>query len=338
MRIALTYNLKRSGGEDESEFDTRETIDALAGIVADLGHAVIPIEVARPIPELAALLAALAPDLVFNLAEGTRGRFREAFYPALFEQLGLPFTGSDAGVLAVALDKSLTNRIVSAAGVPTPRSRLIQTADGIPRAIAALRGQGPWIVKPNYEGSSKGITTDSIAIDRAAAPRVASAILARYPDGVLIEELIPGLDVSVGWIEGLGVLAPASHHYAASEPFPLYDRERKRGGPALVHTRVPAAVATSIRDRLIALTRRAVSALGITGYGRADYRVTPSGDVYFLEINPLPALAPEDGYEIYDAAALAGASRADVVGRILSAAIDRFGLANCQFVSTLRTA
>src|SRR5258707_1360931 len=83
--------------------------------LASLGHVVTPVDVSCSIEALIRRLRRIAPDLVFNLAEGQRGRFREAFYPALFEQLGLPHTGSHASVLAVCLDKALAKRIVSAA-------------------------------------------------------------------------------------------------------------------------------------------------------------------------------------------------------------------------------
>ena len=96
MRVALTYNEKRERGEAHAEFDTREAIATVAALVARCGHDVVPIDVTGSVPRLVARLARVRPDLVLNLAEGERGAFREAFYPALFEQLGLPHTGSSA--------------------------------------------------------------------------------------------------------------------------------------------------------------------------------------------------------------------------------------------------
>ena len=69
-----------------------------------------------PASHLAARIEAFAPDLIFNTAEGRRGRAREAFYPALFEELGFPYTGSDAYVLTVTLDKWLTKLVLARAG------------------------------------------------------------------------------------------------------------------------------------------------------------------------------------------------------------------------------
>src|SRR3982074_2176328 len=107
MRLALTHNLRLSDSEDEAEFDSRETIEALSSALERLGHRVERIEVSGPASRTAARLEAYAPDLVFNTAEGRRGRFREAFYPALFDELGFPYTGSDAYAPAPPLDQHL---------------------------------------------------------------------------------------------------------------------------------------------------------------------------------------------------------------------------------------
>src|SRR5215471_19891516 len=108
MKIAFTHNLRLTDSEEEAEFDSVETVSAVAGALAAAGHDVEKVEVSGPASHLAARLEACAPDLIFNTAEGRRGRTREAFYPALFEELGFPYTGSDAYVMTVTLDKWMT--------------------------------------------------------------------------------------------------------------------------------------------------------------------------------------------------------------------------------------
>src|SRR4051812_40032292 len=112
MRIALTFNLRRQRCEAEAEFDSLESISAIARLLASLGHRVIPVDVNAPVEDTVAMLRRIAPDLVFNLAEGRHGPFREAFYPALCEQLELRYTGSPASALALCLDKALAKRVV----------------------------------------------------------------------------------------------------------------------------------------------------------------------------------------------------------------------------------
>src|SRR3954454_11267198 len=125
MKIAFTHNLKLTESEEEAEFDDAETVAAIAGALAASGHEVEKIEVSGPASHLAARLEAFAPDLIFNTAEGRRGRAREEFYPALFEELGFPYTGSDAYVLTVTLDKWLTKLVLGQRRIATPRGPLI---------------------------------------------------------------------------------------------------------------------------------------------------------------------------------------------------------------------
>ena len=280
MRIALTYNLKRTESEREAEFDSPATIHTLTRELAALGHDVTPIDVTGSIAWLVTRLRRAAPDVVFNLAEGEHGTFREAFYPALFEQLGLRHTGSPASALALCLDKVIAKRIVAAAGVRVPNDR--------GRRV---------IVKPRFEGSSKGIAQASVTRD--PAPLLARA---RYP--MMVEAYVDGDDASVAWVDGLGFTA-ITYAYAPTGPHRILDFELKQA-PDRVASRV-------VHDaRLVDAARRAFAALGVEGYGRADFRVTPDA-VYFLEMNPIPSMAPADG-ELYEGRTIA-ATLAAIVGR-----------------------
>jgi D-alanine-D-alanine ligase len=311
VRVALTYNEKRGSEEAFAEFDRRDAIAAVARIVEGLGHAVTPIEVSGSIPGIVARLRRVAPDVVLNFAEGTRGTFREAFFPALFEQLGLPHTGSSASALAVCLDKALAKRVVATAGVSVPRGVLVRARDDLDDAEL----DGALIVKPNFEGSSKGITAASIVRDRTRLPAVVAAALARYPSGVIVEELVDGIDVAVGWVAELGLLPPIWYRYDGA----IYDYALKHETPERVHVEVPAPLGDEVARRLRASARRAFDALGIAGYGRADFRVTPDGDVVFLEMNPLPSLVPCVGHdELYIAAARLGRSPEELLAAILA--------------------
>ena len=170
MKIAFTHNLRLSDAEEEAEFDPPETIEAITAALSKGGHEVLKIEVSGPASHLASRLEAFSPDLIFNIAEGRRGRAREAFYPALFEELGYPYTGSDAYALTVTLDKFLTKQVLRAQGIDTPQARLL-TARDLPDAAkidGVLGGSHgvpiPAIIKPNFEGSSKGISDDSVTV------------------------------------------------------------------------------------------------------------------------------------------------------------------------------
>lgn len=308
MKIALTYNLKRSSREEHAEFDTPETIDAIARRLGALGHDVVPVEVTCSIRALESRLARARPELVFNLAEGRRGPFREAFLPAILEELGIPHTGSSASVLALCLDKGLACRVVAAAGVCVPRAAFVRRVTELPHVPL------PAIVKPNFEGSSKGITQASVATTERALRTAVARALDRWPDGALVEEYVHGADVSVGWIDGVGLLPPIGFVYEPTGAHAILDYALKQGPSEAVRIEVPARVDS---DALRDAAARAFDALGVEGYGRADFRVTPDGRVVFLEMNPLPSLSTNDE-ELYAAAAAVGLGPRELFEAILA--------------------
>lgn len=309
MRIALTYNLRREPGEAHAEFDSRETIAALAMLVESLGHRVTALDVTGSIPRVVAGLRSIRPDLVLNLAEGERGAFREAFYPALFEQLGHAHTGSSASVLALCLDKALAKRVVGAAGVAVARGALVRDLRDVPAVPL------PALLKPNFEGASKGISAASIVESQDALAGRVGALLDRYPDGVLVEELVPGIDATVGWVDGVGVLPAIAYRYPPAR-HAVFDYALKHVTPdAVVQERIEPRFAESLATAAAC----SFGALGIAGYGRADFRVTPDGEIVFLEMNALPSLAP--GHELWTAAGWLGVTPRELVERVFGAAI-----------------
>ena len=330
MRIALTHNLQTSDAESEAEFDTPETIAALVSMLEKLGHTVDLVEVSGPVARTIDHLELTGPDLVFNTAEGHQGRFREGFYPALFEQIGLPYTGSDAHVCDLTLDKQLTKLVVAARGVATPGWLFVDRPDA--SLDHALRY--PLIVKPNYEGSSKGIHGDSIITSpELLHDRVATA-LSRYPEGVLVEEFIAGHDVTVPFIENVspdtgGILPPAEYHVrrtaSGSRDQGLYDFELKSRLSHLVEVRVPAALTPTQLESIQVQSRTVIQALGIRDVARMDFRVDEFGTLYFLEVNALPSFEP--GASLYASAAAAGLRRPhQVLEAVIHSALARRGL------------
>ncbi|MFT5356321.1 MAG: D-alanine-D-alanine ligase [Polyangiales bacterium] len=309
MRIAFTHNLQTQQTEDQAEFDTPATMDALRVALSSLGHDVRLVEVSGPASRLVARLEVMKPDLIFNTAEGSRGRYREAFYPALFEQLGFPFTGSGAYACALTLDKRATKALLSSRGVPTPAWRLVEHGDTVD--VEGLRF--PLIVKPNFEGSSKGIDQDSVVETfEELHARIAQG-LALYETGLLVEEFIIGHDVTVPFLAGTspdtgGVLTPSSYSFdervTGPRKYEIYDYTLKTTLSDAVQVTVPAPYDDDVLAKLRSYTQIAMSALAIEDLGRADFRVTPDGEIYFIEVNALPSLEP--GASMYKAAALAG--------------------------------
>jgi len=328
MLIAFTHNLQLTDSEEEAEFDRPETVAALSAALHRLGHEVEPLEVTGTASRVVARLEALNPDLVFNTAEGSRGRFREAFYPALFDRLGIPFTGSDAYVCTLTLDKQLTKMVVAAHGVPIPRGMFVTDVgqlDGNPFRF-------PVIIKPNFEGSSIGITADSVVESSRALKTRTAELLARFPAGLLVEEFIVGRDIVVPFVEKSspatgGVLEPAGYEYTSGKAskYQIYDYVLKSTASDSVKVKIPADIPEQARHRVLELSQTVFRVLGVRDVGRIDFRIDDEGKPYFIEINALPSL--EEGASIYASAARAGLTKMeDVLGAVVESAAERFHL------------
>jgi D-alanine-D-alanine ligase len=330
VKIAFTHNLRLTDSEEEAEFDSVETVDAIASGLRAGGHEVEKIEVTGPASHLAARIESFGPDLIFNTAEGKRGRTREAFYPALFEELGYPYTGSDGYVLTVTLDKWMTKLVLGAQGFDTPRARLVVPDDmQRGRDLGMLGLSYPLIVKPNYEGSSKGIGDDAVARDVRALLDMLPRALRKYPSGVLVEEFIPGTDVTVPFVEGKGdegVLMPVDYFVepGARTRFNIYDYRLKSTDAGRVAVRCPPDVQRDVVARLRALAKSAIRALGVRDLGRIDFRLGDDGRIYLLEVNALPSLEP--GSSTFAAAAREGLDYDATLGAVVASAARRQGL------------
>ncbi|UQA55378.1 D-alanine--D-alanine ligase family protein [Polyangium aurulentum] len=344
MRIALTHNLKLTGSPEEAEFDSPATIDALSEALGRAGHDVERIEVSGPPSRVIARLEALSPDLVFNTAEGHKGKTREAFYPALLDELGFPYTGSDAYTLCVTLDKTLTKRILTGYGIPTPRGRLVTRATIENGALDDITF--PVIVKPNFEGSSKGISGDfSVCEDSYQLAQVVDRQLSRFPAGLIVERYLRGIDVSCAFVEGLGhdgLLEPIEYVVDPrfSNLYNVYDFHLKNVRPEHVTLRV-AELPGEVLERIKSLSRRIVRAFDLKDMGRCEFRVTPRSpssqhgyDVHFLEVDALPSLDPSAG--LFLAARRSGAEFDDVIRAIVKSACKRRGITSLLESTTAR--
>lgn len=329
MRIVFTHNLRVLHREEEADFDAPETVAALTAALTRLGHEVEPLEVSGPAARLVARLEAAAPDLVFNTASGRFGRGREAFYPDLFEQLELPFTGSDAQATAISRDKRLSKLLLAQAGLPTPRFAYVTTLEGF--TPPDLRP--PLLVKPNFEGSSKGITTASVVHDTAALRARIAELLPLYPAGLIIEEFIAGRDLVVPWLARVGAGADVAGVgevcYAApwldTHSHPLYEYDLKHREPQNVSLRFPADLPPAVLAEVGRLARRAVAVLELRDFARLDLRLTPEGRPCIVSVTALPSL--HEGGSMHQGALAAGLpDYAALVDHIVRSAAARFGL------------
>ncbi|MGE4246419.1 MAG: hypothetical protein AB7E66_10495, partial [Parvibaculaceae bacterium] len=198
MRIGFTYDLRddyRAMGysdEETAEFDSVATIEMIEETLVSLGHEVDRIGHIRRLAQR--LVAGDRWDLVFNIAEGLKGRSREAQAPALLEAFDIPYTFSDPLVMAASLDKAVAKRLVQAAGVPVAGFVAVETKADLGRVGLPF----PLFVKPIAEGTGKGCEFASIVRDRKALTKAVRSIHARFRQPALVEEFLPGREFTVG--------------------------------------------------------------------------------------------------------------------------------------------
>jgi D-alanine-D-alanine ligase len=324
MRIGITYDLKANvpaqadvPDDFQEEFDSPATIAAIASVLRGLDHEVEKLGDGR---ELLQQLLADPPDLVFNLAEGQGiGRSREARVPAVLEMLGIPYTGSDPLTLAVTLDKDCAKRLVASAGVPAPRGIVIQPE--LPLAPCPL--QFPVIVKPAWEGSSKGIRSQCLVERPEELSAVVASLRRDHCQPVLVEEYIDGDELTVGMLGNdppqiLGIMRVLPRK--PQDRF-VYSLEVKRDYLRQVRYEVPALLEPAATHAVEETARRAYRVLGCRDVARIDFRLR-DGVPYFLEANPLPGINPESS-DLVIMAKLAGWTYPQLVAAILQAALDR---------------
>lgn len=325
----MTYNVKRQvdeqGGlplDGESEFDTPRTIDTLVQSLRAAGHTVQLVEATSDLPRW---FLTHHVDLVFNIAEGRRGEHRESQVPAILESLGVRFTGSNSVTLALALDKAKAKIILASEGIPTPAWQLFPT----PHTPLHRQLEFPLIVKPNREGSSKGIWRESVVGDEPALRRQVTHIYERYHQEVLVEEFIDGTELTVGVVgeEPLPILeidfgsCRLSGEFFYSWRMKEFQGDHTRGLVPTLHC--PARLDGPTTVRLQQLALRAHRALGCVDVSRTDIRLRADGTPFVLEINPLPGLSPFDSNFPIMATA-AGLSHAALIQRIVDLAMLRY--------------
>lgn len=330
LRVGLTYNLKKGVTsalpDAEAEFDDPDTILAIQTALAASGCTVELIEASQDLPNR---LAQSRPDIVFNVAEGMAGRGRESHVPAILNFLQIPFTGSDETAMCLAMDKALAKTLALSVGVATPGYQVVSAGgvggDGNSAVTAGM--SFPLIVKPNAEGSSKGITSASIVHDEASLRRVLAEKTQAYGQDMLVEEYIDGREFTVGILgsgENLHVFPPMEIIFTQPAQ-PIYSYEVKRDFRRYVRYACPPDISTAQQAAIEHAAKAVYLALGCRDFARADFRLSSDGKPYFIELNPLPGLAP--GYsDLPMLAEFCGVAYGDLVRSVLYCALARYGM------------
>lgn len=246
-------------------------------------------------------------DLVFLALHGGAGE--DGTIQALLDLAGKTYTGSGMLASAMAMDKAVSKRIFEHAGIPTPAWRLYRRREGrVPDegAVHAIGGF-PVVVKPNDEGSTFGLSI--VEHPQGLAPAYEEAL--RYSNQVLLEEFIPGRELTVA-VLGEQVLPIVEIRPKSG----LYDYESKYTAGRSEYF-CPADLPEAKTSEIQELSLRACRALDTAGVARVDFRLAPDGTPYCLEVNTVPGMTETS--LVPKAAAAAGLSYRDLIRAIVEA-------------------
>ncbi|MDA1097847.1 MAG: D-alanine--D-alanine ligase [Proteobacteria bacterium] len=310
--------------EQTAEFDKRETINQITEALSGLGYAVEPIGHGRRLA--AALSNGQRWDLVFSIAEGVRGRSREAQVPALCELFDQAYVFSDPLTMAVTLDKAMAKRIVRDCGIATAPFVVLESGS----ETLADWNHYPAFVKPLAEGTGKGCELASLVDNEAELRAAAMSLILRFGQPALVEAYLPGREFTVGII-GNGAHAHVIGTMeillnADAEPG-VYSYTNKEEWERLVtYRRADDEEAGRAADCALAAYR----ALGCHDAARLDLRSDRTGTPVFLEANPIAGLNMTHS-DLPMLAAQNGITYADLLAMIVTAAVERYEITDRGF-------
>jgi D-alanine-D-alanine ligase len=233
-------------------------------------------------------LRSLRPDVVFNLAFSAIPP--EVPFVGALGLLGIPYTGSGPGALALANDKVRSRMMLRAVGVPVPKFVALE-----PGSKPRIDFDPPYIVKPSLSAASAGVYADSLARTRSAVGRLAARIWKRFEQPAVCDEFIVGREIRVGAVDdatgtprltGMAEWGFPDGWGFKTEAIRINPRVRQ----AQRVTRERVAVTRQMTRELERLIRESMRILGVTGYATMDVRVDAEGRIYVLELNANPGL------------------------------------------------
>lgn len=340
MNIAFTYNVKHTvpsknlSAQSEAEFDSPQTIDAIKKALESTGHTVFPIEAdENAYSKFLALKDIIS--IVFNIAEGIHGESRESQIPAILELLGIPYTHSGVLSQSITLDKALSKKVLSFHDIPTPKFLLIRQIDQIGK-IDSMDLSFPLIVKPNSEGSSKGIFNENLVYDKVRLTERIRWLLQKFREPVLVEEFLRGREFTVSMLgnppkilpiveQNYAIFPENMPHFASYEAKWLFEDELPNPHDAYF---CPPHIQKNLLQKIESICLKTWEILDIKDVCRIDLRLDGIGNPSVLEVNTMPGMLPDPNVVSYFpiAARKAGFTYEGIINVILDSALLRYGL------------
>jgi D-alanine-D-alanine ligase len=319
-RVAVVYGAVAADAAPDEQ-DVLVEVDTVQQALTSLGFAPVAVPLTLDLEAVRQRLLHLRPAFVFNLVESVEGLGRLIHLaPALYESLGLAYTGAGSEAIYLTSNKPLAKRLLDAAGIDTP-----PWVEGGPQNLPAPDFAGPYIVKSVWEHASIGIDDGSVVDDGRKVAGVARRRQRRYGGDWFAERFIDGREFNLSLLAapaGVELLPPAEMlfvDYPAGKRRIVDYAAKWHAGSFEFSNTVRRfdfdAADRPLLDRLAMIAEACWRLFRLRGYARVDCRVDNDGRPWVLEINVNPCLSPDAGFAA--AAARAGLGLADVVRRIM---------------------
>jgi D-alanine-D-alanine ligase len=217
------------------------------------------------------------PDIIFNALHGGYGE--DGLIQDLMDRLKLKFTGSKSLACRLAMNKSVSKKIMRDMNILTANWQVVKKSEYLNNGFN-LKLSLPVIVKPNNGGSSVALSK----VERLEVLDVAIKLALEIDDEVMIEEFIHGREITVA------ILGESAHSIVEIKPKKeLYDYECKYT-KGMSEYLVPAPIDAGLTDEIKKIALRCFQAMELSVYGRVDFLLDKGNQVYCLEANTLPGM------------------------------------------------
>lgn len=303
FKVGVVYNspsgsIRGESIDNISESEVEEQVKAVKDALEKLGfeHELFPLKGRDDVITLIRKLKDYGADVIVNLCEGAYGdSHQEMNVPALFELIGIPYTGSPPLTLGLCQNKKLAKDILIANGISTPKYEILERFDGWNNKIAY-----PLFVKPLMEDASIGISRLSFVRNEDELKRQVNYIIQIYKQPALIEEYISGRELNVAIIgnEDPFVLPISEIIFKFRDEPKIVDYRAKWIKDSIEYYATqpmcPTDLDSSTRKAVEEAALKAYKVLGCRDYARVDIRLREKP--YVLEVNPNPDISPEAGF------------------------------------------
>jgi len=309
-------------GHEEKEINIWKTEFDVVSTLRKAGHEVQPLGVQHELQPIREAVENFKPDVVFNLLEEFHSETTyDQNVASYLELLRIPYTGCNPRGLIIARGKALAKKLVAFHRIRTPAFAVMPRGKAVRRSAKL---SFPLMVKSATEHASVGIAQASVVdTDEKLVERVAF-VHERLGTDALVEQYVAGREIYVGvlgndrltvlppWELSFGTMQEAANAIATARVKHDLEYQERHG----IEQKPAVDLLPAVESALPHLSKRIYRILGLSGYARIDYRISPEGLIWCLEANPNPEISM--GEEFASAAMQAGITYPELLQRLLN--------------------